>query len=75
MRIPYLSGLVDRTRNRTRFLFSSGRVPKPIPGPWTLRAVVRDEGAAERDRRPRPEGEATPPTPPPSTPPAGPPAS
>lgn len=43
MRIPFLSGLVDRTRKRTRILFSRGKLPEPIPGPWTLRAVVRDE--------------------------------
>jgi len=73
MRIPFLSGLVDRTRNRTRILFSSGNLPEPIPGPWKLKAVVRDE-----DMDPRaagPGSDSTSSTPPYPTPPGAPPES
>jgi hypothetical protein len=60
MRIPFLTGLVDRTRERTRILLARGKAPAPFPGPWTLRAVVRGDDPPVSPLRPppgRPPGE------------------
>ncbi len=49
MRIPFLAGgrSPDDDPERRKLLVAEGRVPRPFPGPWTLRAVVRGEGSAE----------------------------
>jgi hypothetical protein len=41
MRIPFLGGFLDRTREKTRLVVPEGETPSPIKGPWVLRAVVR----------------------------------
>jgi hypothetical protein len=46
MRIPFLSGRSGRQegegdREHRKLLVAEGRVPRPFPGPWTLKALVR----------------------------------
>jgi hypothetical protein len=45
MRIPFLAGghSPDDDPERRKLLVAEGRVPRPFPGPWTLRAVVRGD--------------------------------
>ena len=48
MRIPFLTGFLERRRkgrDRARIILPEGKLPTPIPGPWVLRALVREEGA------------------------------
>jgi hypothetical protein len=45
MRIPFVGGKKDAgDPERSRLSVPEGQIPHPIPGPWTLKAVVR--GAA-----------------------------
>jgi hypothetical protein len=61
MRIPFLAGRgpgPDDDPERRKLLVPEGRVPRPFPGPWTLRALVRGDGAPgapleSRDPEPR----------------------
>jgi hypothetical protein len=49
MRIPFLAGgrsSGDDPEHR-KLLVAEGRVPRPFPGPWTLRALVRGEEGGE----------------------------
>jgi len=49
MRIPFLAGgrsSGDDPEHR-KLLVAEGRVPRPFPGPWTLRALVRGEVEGE----------------------------
>lgn len=48
MRIPFLAGSrsPDDDPERNKLLVAEGRVPRPFPGPWTLRAVVRGDAPA-----------------------------
>jgi hypothetical protein len=43
MRIPFLAGWFDRSKERTRIVVAEGRVPRVFPGPWRLEAVVRED--------------------------------
>jgi hypothetical protein len=48
MRIPFLAGREpgpDDDPERRKLLVPVGRVPRPFPGPWTLRALVRGDAA------------------------------
>jgi len=58
MRIPFLAGghSAGDDPERRKLLVPEGRVPRPFPGPWTLRALVRGDGPGD----PLPaEGEAS----------------
>ncbi len=49
MRIPFLAGRgsgPDDDPERKKLLVAEGRVPRPFPGPWTLRALVRGDNPA-----------------------------
>ena len=50
MRIPFLAGIRSSGDDpeRKKLLVPEGRVPRPFPGPWTLRALVRGEAGGER---------------------------
>lgn len=66
MRIPFLAGgrSPDDDPERRKLLVAEGRVPRPFPGPWTLRAVVRgeegdtSEGGSSLQEEPHPDGSA-----------------
>jgi hypothetical protein len=92
MRIPFLTGFLERRRqgrDRARIVLPEGKLPTPIPGPWVLRALVREGGAdastgdAASATSPAPSAPAPtsppiapdPPCPPAETPPEGPPGS
>jgi hypothetical protein len=48
VRIPFLAGRgsgPDDDPERRKLLVPEGRVPRPFPGPWTLRALVRGDEA------------------------------
>jgi len=49
MRIPFLAGgrSAGDDPERKKLLVPEGRVPRPFPGPWTLRALVRGDGPGE----------------------------
>jgi hypothetical protein len=63
MRIPFVGGKKDSgDLERARLSVPEGQVPKPIPGPWTLKAVVRGDAPAEAsDAPPTPTPGSTPP--------------
>ncbi len=61
MRIPFLAGRgpgPDDDPERRKLLVPEGRVPRPFPGPWTLRALVRGEGAPGEPLAPPPRDTA-----------------
>ncbi len=58
MRIPFMAGWFDRTKDRTRVVVAEGRTPRVFPGPWRLEAVVREETEGDRGHAP-----ASPPAP------------
>jgi hypothetical protein len=44
MRKPFLKGSTStRDPERRRLWVTTGRRPQPIPGPWTLQAVVQSD--------------------------------
>jgi hypothetical protein len=49
MRIPFLAGSRSSGDDpeRKKLLVAEGRVPRPFPGPWTLRALVRGDAGGE----------------------------
>jgi hypothetical protein len=50
MRIPFLAGRGSGSEDdpeRRKLLVAEGRVPRPFPGPWTLRALVRGDAPGE----------------------------
>ncbi|CAN5728910.1 hypothetical protein BH23GEM11_BH23GEM11_13900 [soil metagenome] len=49
MRIPFLAGgrSAGDDPERKKLLVPEGRVPRPFPGPWTLRALVRGDGPGD----------------------------
>ncbi len=49
MRIPFLAGgrSSGDDPEHKKLLVAEGRVPRPFPGPWTLRALVRGEAEGE----------------------------
>jgi hypothetical protein len=49
MRIPFLAGgrSSGDDPEHKKLLVAEGRVPRPFPGPWTLRALVRGEVEGE----------------------------
>jgi hypothetical protein len=54
MRIPFMAGWFDRTKDRTRVVVAEGRTPRVFPGPWRLEAVVREEVEGDRTQTPTP---------------------
>jgi hypothetical protein len=61
MRIPFMAGFFDRTKDRTRVVVAEGRTPRVFPGPWRLEAVVREDSEEERARAPIPPPSPIPP--------------
>ncbi len=53
MRIPFLAGWFDRSKERTRIVVAEGRTPRVFPGPWRLEAVVRDDDGSPGAPPPR----------------------
>jgi hypothetical protein len=65
MRIPFLAGRgsgPDDDPERKKLLVPEGRVPRPFPGPWTLRALVRGDeaGGALEEAQKAPEARGAP---------------
>jgi hypothetical protein len=53
MRKPFLRGTTStRDPERRRLWMAPGGIPQPIPGPWTLQAVIQpDEAHAAADAK------------------------
>ncbi len=59
MRTPFAAGHLKarRRRNRNaRILLVEGNGPRPIPGPWVLKGIVRDADPESGKESNSPEG-------------------